>query len=38
MVADFMPPAQPGFSVAANEAERIWTAIERLTTCSTHWN
>lgn len=37
-----MPPAQPGFGVAANEAGRIWTEIERLKSAglasSTHRN
>jgi hypothetical protein len=26
----FMPPAKPGFGVAAREAHRIWTEVERL--------
>jgi hypothetical protein len=37
-----MPPAQPGFGVAATEAGRIWTEIERLKSAglasSTHRN
>jgi len=29
-----MPPATPGFGVAAKEVGRIWTEIERLGSCA----